>query len=187
LCRSFSRSNAALQRNFRRGERFGVTRQPNESKMRYPPSPLESLESLSQEIPAKIRLSKNLEIKIRETKDLGRDQAHWARCHDLGHDRANSISKARLDVTTRAVEKFFWSVPGRHRSHPFDFAKGTLCRREPEKESAPSVVDFAAPVEVKFPTLSQRTRQGWGTRLLSIGGFFRLVRGLRLRPEFFAV
>ena len=128
----------------------------------------------------KTRLSKNLEIKIRETKDLRRGPALWARCHGLGHDRAHSILKARLEVTMRCG-KVFWSLPGMHRSHPFDFAQGRPCRRARERMEH-WVVDFAGPSKSNSPplrlrsgqALSQRMREGWGTRPSSISWFLRV-------------
>ena len=65
------------------------------------------------------------------------------------------------------------------------FAQGDPCRSEREKDGA-SGYGFCGASTSNSPLLAQRTREKWGTRsFIHMGGFFRLVRGLRLRPRVF--
>src|ERR1051326_2914571 len=68
----------------------------------YPPSPLPLKVLLGAGFAksvCKILMSKNLEVKILRTGDLGPRRWGWVRSVRLGHDRASRVVEARLDVT----------------------------------------------------------------------------------------
>ncbi len=80
-------------------------------------------------------MSKNLGIKIRETKDLERDGLLCADCHGLDHDHASRGLWTRLDVTAGCG--FFRESQSqavlRSEVSPLRQAQGRLFRKERER------------------------------------------------------
>ena len=68
-----------------------------------PPVPLKTLlgAGFAKSV-CKILISKNLEVKILKTDDLGPRRWGWLRSVRLGHHRASRAVEARLDVTNPA-------------------------------------------------------------------------------------